>query len=292
MRLPSFLQRQPAARSGPSSGPGKGSGAVPQDEATLEQIRTRARHRLIGAAVLVVLAVILLPMVFESKPRPVSGPIAIEGLRSDGPATVAQVPAAAPAPASASVSASASTPPAATTSATSMPAASTATSTAAAPPVPAPAPAASMATTPATMPSTSSAPGATAAMPPAAQPAKPPASAAKPKADDPIAAFADATPRKPSDKPVAKPAPARPEPPKAEGVRYAVQVGAFAEAQAVRETRAKLDKLGLRSSVQTVDTAGGPRTRVRIGPYATRDEADKAAAQLRAAGLPGMIVPQ
>lgn len=288
MRLPSFLQRQPAARSGPSSGPGKGSGAVPQDEATLEQIRTRARHRLIGAAVLVMLAVILLPMVFESKPRPVSGPIAIEGLRSEGPATVAQVPAAAPA----SASASASTPPAASTPATPTPATSTAASTAATPPVPAPAPAASMATSPATMPSTSSAPGATAAMPPAAQPAKPPASAAKPKADDPIAAFADATPRKPSDKPVAKPAPARPEPPKAEGVRYAVQVGAFAEAQAVRETRAKLDKLGLRSSVQTVDTAGGPRTRVRIGPYATRDEADKAAAQLRAAGLPGMIVPQ
>ena len=288
MRLPSFLQRQPAARSGSSSGPGKGSGAVPQDEATLEQIRTRARHRLIGAAVLVMLAVILLPMVLESKPRPVSGPIAIEGLRSDGPATVAQVPAAAPA----SASASASTPPAASTPATPTPATSTAASTAATPPVPAPAPAASMATTPATLPATSSAPGATAAMPPAAQPAKPPASAAKPKADDPIAAFADATPRKPSDKPVAKPAPARPEPPKAEGVRYAVQVGAFAEAQAVRETRAKLDKLGLRSSVQTVDTAGGPRTRVRIGPYATRDEADKAAAQLRAAGLPGMIVPQ
>jgi DedD protein len=96
---------------------------------------------------------------------------------------------------------------------------------------------------------------------------------------------------KPVEKPSPKPEP-KPEPPKTDGSRYAVQVGAYAEARAVQDVRARLDKLGLRSSVQTVTTDAGPRTRVRLGPYASRDEADKAAAQLRAAGLPGMIVPQ
>ncbi|MEY2653945.1 MAG: hypothetical protein RLZZ524_973 [Pseudomonadota bacterium] len=273
MRLPSFLQRQQAARSGNAAG----RGAVPQDDAAIEQLRVRARHRLIGAAVLVVLAVVLLPMVFESKPRPVSGPIAIEGVRSDGAAPVVVAPATSP-------SSSPSPAPA------SAPVAST-------PPAPAP--------DPAPVPVPVPAPPAVATVPPATRPA----SAAAPA--DPIAAFSEPTARKPVEKATEKPAskpeapkpaspkpePPKPEPPKADtpkadGVRYAVQVGAFAEAAAVRDTRAKLDKLGLRSSVQTVDTANGPRTRVRIGPYATREEADKAAAQLRAAGLPGMIVPQ
>ncbi len=266
MRLPSFLQRQQAARSGHAAG----RGAVPQDDAAIEQLRVRARHRLIGAAVLVVLAVVLLPMVFESKPRPVSGPITIEGVRSDGAAPVVVAPASSPSPAPAPV---ASTPPA---------------------PAPDPAP------VPSPVPAPVPAPQAVATVPPATRPA----SAAAPA--DPIAAFSEPAARKPAEKATEKPAskpeapkPASPKPeppkadtPKADGVRYAVQVGAFAEAAAVRDTRAKLDKLGLRSSVQTVDTANGPRTRVRIGPYATREEADKAAAQLRAAGLPGMIVPQ
>lgn len=270
MRLPSFLQRQQAARSGNAAG----RGAVPQDDAAIEQLRVRARHRLIGAAVLVVLAVVLLPMVFESKPRPVSGPITIEGVRSDGAAPVVVAPAPSPSPSSSPAPAPASAPVAST------------------PPAPAP--------DPAPVPVPVPAPPAVAAVPPASRPA----SAAAPA--DPIAAFSEPAARKPAEKATEKPAskpeapkPASPKPeppkadtPKADGVRYAVQVGAFAEAAAVRDTRAKLDKLGLRSSVQTVDTANGPRTRVRTGPYATREEADKAAAQLRAAGLPGMIVPQ
>ncbi|RZS58302.1 SPOR domain-containing protein [Sphaerotilus mobilis] len=262
MRLPSFLQRQQAARSGATSS----RGAVPQDDAAIEQLRVRARRRLIGAAVLVVLAVVVLPMVFESKPRPVGGPITIEGVRPDG--TSAAPIAAAPTPVPAPVS-----PPAAS----------------AAPVMSSP----------------------VAVVPPAA--AARPASAADPVAADPVAALSEPDPPKvapkPAEKPVEKPAekPAakpvvKPEAPKSEpatatvgkpdGVKFAVQVGAYAEANAVRETRARLDKLGLRSSVQPVTTNEGTRTRVRIGPFATREEAEKAAAQLRAAGLPGMIVPQ
>ena len=67
--------------------------------------------------------------------------------------------------------------------------------------------------------------------------------------------------------------------------RFVVQVGAFADADAVREARAKVEKLGLKTYTQVVETSGGKRTRVRVGPFSTRDEADKASSKMRSAGL-------
>lgn len=67
--------------------------------------------------------------------------------------------------------------------------------------------------------------------------------------------------------------------------RFVVQVGAFADADAVREARAKVEKLGLKTYTQVVETSGGKRTRVRVGPFSTRDEADKASSRIRSAGL-------
>ncbi|MDP4301632.1 SPOR domain-containing protein [Leptothrix discophora] len=268
MRLPSFLQRQQPNRPGAASG----RGAVPQDDALIELLRVRARRRLIGAAVLVVLAVVLLPMIFESKPRPMSGPVTIEVARPDGNgasgavAIVQAPPAAPPAPA----------PPAPATPA----------------PAPAPAPVVPASPAPPVVAEPDPAPPIAQPLPdkPVAKPIeKPPAKPVEKGVEKPAAAKAV---DKPVEKTVSRPDPAKVDTGKADATRYAVQVGAFAEANAVRETRARLDKLGLRSSVQTVETASGTRTRVRVGPYASREEADKAAAQLRAAGLPGMIVPQ
>ena len=62
MGLLSSLKRkssEPAARRLP-----------PQDPAQVELLRTRARRRLIGVAVLVGLAVVALPYVFDATPRP------------------------------------------------------------------------------------------------------------------------------------------------------------------------------------------------------------------------------
>jgi DedD protein len=75
----------------------------------------------------------------------------------------------------------------------------------------------------------------------------------------------------------------------AEG-RFVVQVGAFAESAAVREARAKVEKLGLATYTQVVETANGKRTRVRLGPFRTREDAEKAAASVKAAGLPGVVL--
>lgn len=128
-----------------------------------------------------------------------------------------------------------------------------------------------------------------------------PASAAEPRSEQtkPDAPAKDAQPAKPA--PAALPAAPAPKPatepakpaakPLAEAPgRFVVQVGAFAEATAVRQARAKVEKLGLATYTQVVETSSGARTRVRLGPFDTRDEAEKAAAKLKAAGLPGAVL--
>jgi DedD protein len=72
--------------------------------------------------------------------------------------------------------------------------------------------------------------------------------------------------------------------------RFVVQVGAYNEAGPLREARAKVEGLGLKTYTQVVETDAGKRTRVRVGPFASRDEADAAAAKLKAAGLPANIL--
>ncbi|HNE61312.1 MAG TPA: SPOR domain-containing protein, partial [Ottowia sp.] len=47
---------------------------------------------------------------------------------------------------------------------------------------------------------------------------------------------------------------------------------------------------GVRTYTQVVNTAAGPRTRVRVGPFASREEAERAAATLKKAGLAGSVL--
>jgi DedD protein len=115
---------------------------------------------------------------------------------------------------------------------------------------------------------------------------------------------------KPADKPAEKPADKAGDKPKphandglraqallegkevapATAARYIVQVGAYGESKAAQEMRAKVEKLGLKTYAQAVDTADGRRIRVRLGPFASRDEAERASAKLKGAGLPGAIL--
>ena len=75
----------------------------------------------------------------------------------------------------------------------------------------------------------------------------------------------------------------------AEG-RFVVQVGAYAEAASAREARQRAEKLGLKTYTQVVETQAGNRIRVRVGPFASRDEADRAAGKLKSAGLPAALL--
>ena len=70
-----------------------------------------------------------------------------------------------------------------------------------------------------------------------------------------------------------------------------VQVGAFADAEAARETRQKVEKLGLKTYTQVAQTpSGGSRIRVRVGPFASRDEADAGAGQGQGGGLDAVVL--
>ncbi|HEX7439431.1 MAG TPA: SPOR domain-containing protein, partial [Caldimonas sp.] len=117
----------------------------------------------------------------------------------------------------------------------------------------------------------------------------------------PAAASAPAPTAEASPKPATTPAPApdsarakallegKPAP-AGEGGRFVVQVGAFAEVESARETRTKVEKLGLKTYTQVAQTSSGSRIRVRIGPFGTRAEADVALAKARAAGLSAVVL--
>lgn len=73
-------------------------------------------------------------------------------------------------------------------------------------------------------------------------------------------------------------------------VRFVVQVGAFAEAEKVREVRRSVESTGLRTYTQVVETKEGSRTRVRVGPFADRAQAQAAAEKIRKQGLGATIL--
>jgi DedD protein len=224
-----------------------------------QEARVRARRRLIGAMVLLGLGVIAFPLLFETQPRPIPVDIPIVIPPRDGAA-----PLALPAPKPAATPAPTPTPMPAPVAAASAPPPLPAVEVAPSAPVPAPAP---------PKPAVVAAPA-----------PKPPVETAKPAATVPKPAATEAAP-----KPVAElPKPVAPSPSPAG--RFVVQIGAFAEAAAVRDVRSKAQKAGVATFTQVVDTNDGKRTRVRVGPFASREEAEKAAAQVKAAGLPGSVM--
>ncbi|KVC97633.1 sporulation protein [Burkholderia ubonensis] len=219
--------------------------------------KQRARRRLVGAIALVVAAVIVLPMVLDSHPKPVTDDIAID---------IPNRPAHHAAPSrdedASDVQAGVAhdEPPASETAATAIAGAATdaardaakpaakpdtATTTASVAPKPAPAPAAP------------------------AQPARPaapkPAPAAVANADDGGDA---ATPSSPA------------------GARFAVQLGAFKDDATARSWATKLKSAGVPAYVEHRKQAdGSTATLLRAGPFADRAAASAAIAKVREAGL-------
>lgn len=119
--------------------------------------------------------------------------------------------------------------------------------------------------------------------------------AAEAKAADAKAGKSAATSKPADAKPAAKPAEAKPTEAKAadsksdEG-RFVVQIGAFAEANSARDARGKVELLGLSTYTQVIESSTGRRIRVRVGPFTTKAEADKAATKIKAAGLQAAVL--
>lgn len=75
-----------------------------------------------------------------------------------------------------------------------------------------------------------------------------------------------------------------------DAVRSVVQVGAFADAAKAKEARSKLEQAGIKTYTQEIETKEGKRIRVRVGPFASKEEADKAAEKIRKLNLPTTVL--
>ena len=256
----------------------------------MQSARSRARRRLIGAAVLLGVGVIGFPLLFETQPRPIPVDIAIDIPRKDNAPSLPLPPprTASAAPATARISSGVISEPR-----REPPAAS---SGVAAPPPRIETPARSEAPTrsePAKKPEPRAEPAARSEPTAANRPA--PKSDARSSEDGARArALLEGQAASSPDKPVtvaAADGTAKSEPQKADAAgRFVVQVGAYGEAASARDMRQRVDKLGLKSFTQVVDIDGAKRIRVRVGPFAAREDAEKAAGTLKAAGLPAAVM--
>ncbi|VWD17727.1 sporulation protein [Burkholderia lata] len=220
--------------------------------------KQRARRRLVGAIALVVAAVIVLPMVLDSHPKPVTDDIAIDipnrpahqavasrdddasdvqaGVAHDEPPASDVAVAAAPARAPKDADKPAAKPDTTTTASVT-------------PPKPAPKPAAPV------------------AKPAAPKPAPAPAAVANADAASPDSSDAS-SPSSPA------------------GARFAVQLGSFKDDATARSWATKLKSAGVPAYVEHRKQAdGSTATLLRAGPFADRAAASAAIAKVREAGL-------
>lgn len=72
--------------------------------------------------------------------------------------------------------------------------------------------------------------------------------------------------------------------------RFVVQVGAFADTARAQEVRHKVERTGLKTYTHVAQTKDGARIRVRVGPFTTRAEAEKAAEKIKKLALPAAIL--
>lgn len=281
----------------------------------VDEVKRRARRRLVGAVVLALAAAIILPMLLENEPRPLGDDVSVQippvdegkfinrltGKSGDTrplPKADGKVDPKAGSPkpdAKAESAAQEKTEPNADVT-TAVPAARGSPSEPGATPPPgkslaeaeqrvlAPAPKA-----PAKADAKAEAKTATAKPAPKAAPAEAKAAATEP----PPASLASASPAAvaastPAPSPSATKA-AAPAPAKAEG--FVVQLAAFADDKGANALVNKLVKGGYSAYVEPVQTSRGTLWRVRVGGYASRPDADAARAKLKGEGYSGIVAP-
>ena len=190
------------------------------DDANL--LKRRARRRLVGAIALVVLAVVVLPIILDQKPRPGPQELTVQIPRQDGGAFKTRV----------------------------------------LPPLPSP---------------------------PAAAQKSEPVEASTPV--DKPASVGPAAPKKESPQASQK---ARAKPKTAEARRaeaalndeaFVVPLGAFSNPDNAKQVRDRAASAGIKSYTEQVKGQQGEQTRVRAGPFSSRNAAEKARDKLKSLGL-------
>jgi DedD protein len=239
---------------------------------TVETMRARAKRRLIGALVLVVTAVVGFPLLFQTQPRPALVDVPIE---IPDKAKVKPLPAPPSVPSAPAAAAKVD-------DKASLAGKEEIVSAApAAPPKSDEKPAVAGVNT---------APSATKSV------VTPPPAAPDKSAEIKAAAEKAAAQKAAQDKAKAEAAKAqalldgKAATTAATGERFIVQFGSFADESKAREVRQKVEKAGMKTYAQVAETSEGKRHRARVGPFATRAEAEKAAAKIKALNLPANIL--
>ncbi|MFO1393506.1 MAG: SPOR domain-containing protein [Steroidobacteraceae bacterium] len=214
------------------------------------------KARLIGAAVLVALAVILIPELLSGRKPETSDAATAAAARGTRTVTIDLTGAS---PGAAPVVTQATAP--------SAQGASAATTDAATPPVAA-----------------------------AREPTAPPLAAATPQAASPQPRpQADSSPAKPADTAAPQPPPATkavttPTPAIPARGGWAVQVGAFGATATAEKLARELQSAGYKAYVSPVARSGKTLYRVRVGPESERSRAESLAVSLKGRGLPATVV--
>jgi len=208
--------------------------AVNEDAQSMDSLRKQARHRLIGATVLVLIAVVGFPVVFDTKPRDIATDIRIDMPERD--AVKPNQPPQAPVPDKAALTQ---------------------------PPV-----SESVSNSEQVVEQDSKKSSKEVSTPVEAN------HATEGKLTDSKSAKPDNTKSTPAS-PAETPAEAKPSAKEKSAERFIVQFGAYADESKVKDVRLKLEKAGVKTYTHVAQTGDGKRTRVRAGPFATRDEAQK-----------------
>ena len=74
-------------------------------------------------------------------------------------------------------------------------------------------------------------------------------------------------------------------------IRYVLQVAAVENKAKAEDMQEKLKKAGIKSYTQKIPTSAGDRIRIRVGPFVNKEEAEKMRARLRKLGLNGSLQP-
>jgi len=196
--------------------------------------KKRARRRLIGATALVLAAVIGLPMIFDSEPKPLTDDIAIQipsRDKSGAPVVADTAPTAPSAPEAPRMS----------------------------PEIKTESPALEK---------------------------LPSVEAVKPAPEKPAEKQAEKTAEKPHDKSAEKSSSE-----KSKSPHFVVQAAAVTNKAKADELQNRLKQAGIKSFSQKVSTKDGERYRVRVGPFGSREEADKMRARLSKMGLSATVQP-
>ncbi len=198
------------------------------------QLKKRARRRLVGAAALALLAVIVLPMVMDHDPSPPLQDIQVKIPSQETGGLTAKI----------------------------------LSNDVAVRPLPAVQP---KAVIPAAIPDVTSTDTSTS---PASKEEVPP--------EAPVAS-------KTENKPAPMPSEASPTSAASGVQQWVVQLGAYKETGNVKHLLAKMKELHLPAYTETLSNDQGVRTRVRAGPFASREAADKAEAKIKKIGVNGKV---